>query len=597
MIRVKKMRKNILKNISIVFLLLVTITVNLIFPFSKVSAQSTNYNWYGQPFHEWYLKVYDNSNPQEIFGERYAAAQVQWVLYSIPSFFMNLIFGQNTQLTSCLMLAFTEKNADIGTCLDGTKSIFSGLTGYSENANLAEENNKSIVEIIFEDRELSGITYVKNSFKKFSIIPRANAANEGYGFGALGPITELWKVSRNFAFAIFSFAIIIFSFMIMFRVKINPQTVITIQSALPKIVIALILVTFSYAIAGLMIDLMYIITGLISLLLNYTGAPTDKLGQMFRFLTGEHLFFKVEGALTIFAYSLYYLIFYFIACILASLFIATTLSLNGFGTQILAVLLIVFTLVLIVILIINLFKVIWMLFQNLAQFYLQVIIGPLQIALGTIIPNMGFGPWLKGIASKLAVFPALGLLWYLAFIFLSMSIKMSWKIFVEQNAFFSFIEWVAEKINELGIPGFSVTADFSNWVGDGFAWNPPFMGSGTLPIVFILMSLSCIMLMPKIAKAIQSFMAGREFDYGTAIGEAISGGTRPFTSIWNSLGARNIREYYETTAWSNRIGSWKDRVDNLAERYKDSKLINNLLTVISNAMNEGKENKFNSGRH
>ena len=49
----------------------------------------------------------------------------------------------------------------------------------------------------------------------------------------------------------------------MFRAKINPQTVVTIQSAIPKAVVALILVTFSYAIAGLMIDLMYLLIGLI----------------------------------------------------------------------------------------------------------------------------------------------------------------------------------------------------------------------------------------------------------------------------------------------------------------------------------------------
>ena len=35
--------------------------------------------------------------------------------------------------------------------------------------------------------------------------------------------------------------------MIMFRSKLNPQTSVSIQLALPKIVVSLILVTFSYA--------------------------------------------------------------------------------------------------------------------------------------------------------------------------------------------------------------------------------------------------------------------------------------------------------------------------------------------------------------
>ena len=47
-------------------------------------------------------------------------------------------------------------------------------------------------------------------------------------------------------------------FMIMFRVKINPQTVVSLQTMIPKLVITLLLVTFSYAIAGLVIDMIYV---------------------------------------------------------------------------------------------------------------------------------------------------------------------------------------------------------------------------------------------------------------------------------------------------------------------------------------------------
>lgn len=45
--------------------------------------------------------------------------------------------------------------------------------------------------------------------------------------------------------------------MIMFRRKIDPQTVISIQSAIPKIIISLILITFSFAICGLMVDIIF----------------------------------------------------------------------------------------------------------------------------------------------------------------------------------------------------------------------------------------------------------------------------------------------------------------------------------------------------
>jgi hypothetical protein len=86
----------------------------------------------------------------------------------------------------------------------------------------------------------------------------------GYGYDGLKPIQSMWKASRDTAFSFFVLITIIFAFMIMFRVKINPQTVVSIQSAIPKIVIALLEVTFSYAIAGFLIDLMYVVIAVFS---------------------------------------------------------------------------------------------------------------------------------------------------------------------------------------------------------------------------------------------------------------------------------------------------------------------------------------------
>jgi hypothetical protein len=68
-------------------------------------------------------------------------------------------------------------------------------------------------------------------------------------------ILNLWTQIRNACYALAVVVLVIIGFMIMFRVPINPRTVVTLQNALPKIVIALLLITFSFAIAGLMIDL------------------------------------------------------------------------------------------------------------------------------------------------------------------------------------------------------------------------------------------------------------------------------------------------------------------------------------------------------
>lgn len=86
----------------------------------------------------------------------------------------------------------------------------------------------------------------------FTIAPPVYA--QGLGFQAFSPILPLWKTFRNIAYLCFVIIFVIVGFMIMFRKKIDPRTVVTIQDSLPRIVVSLILVTFSYAIAGLIVD-------------------------------------------------------------------------------------------------------------------------------------------------------------------------------------------------------------------------------------------------------------------------------------------------------------------------------------------------------
>src|SRR6185369_5532352 len=81
---------------------------------------------------------------------------------------------------------------------------------------------------------------------------------QGLGFSSLSPILGLWKIFRNIAYFFFIVIFVFIGFMIMIRSKIGSQAAVTVQQALPKLVVSLILVTFSYAIAGLLLDLMYL---------------------------------------------------------------------------------------------------------------------------------------------------------------------------------------------------------------------------------------------------------------------------------------------------------------------------------------------------
>lgn len=84
------------------------------------------------------------------------------------------------------------------------------------------------------------------------------------GFSSLKPLMGLWVAFRNIVYLLFVLVFVIVGVAIMLRVKIDPRTVMTIENQIPKIIVGLVLVTFSFAIAGFLIDLMYVSTYLVS---------------------------------------------------------------------------------------------------------------------------------------------------------------------------------------------------------------------------------------------------------------------------------------------------------------------------------------------
>lgn len=77
-------------------------------------------------------------------------------------------------------------------------------------------------------------------------------------------IVDLWSFTRNLAYAFYVVIMIIIGFMIMFRNKIGGQVMVTLGNSIPKIVISLVLVTFSFAIIGIIIDIGGILRNVIS---------------------------------------------------------------------------------------------------------------------------------------------------------------------------------------------------------------------------------------------------------------------------------------------------------------------------------------------
>ncbi|MBU0569315.1 hypothetical protein KKB40_00855 [Patescibacteria group bacterium] len=482
-------------------------------------------HWYNQDPYTWYDKVYntDTSPAAEIFGERYTAAQVQWVIYSVLTFPFTLVF--DPPLVACILGSLWGDVADVNTCTEGF--IAQEMSSGKFFATVPQKPKETLVQKIFEERNFSGITYVKNKARKLNLIPEAQA--QGFGFTeALNPFVEVWAVSRDIVYGLFVVTAIILAFMIMFRVKLSPQVVITVQSAIPKLVIALLLVTFSYAIAGFLIDLMYVAIGVVSLLGSVaierilgTGVSGVDPVTIFNLLTSGDISGTALGAGGIFL--IYILVFSVTLLIVMANTFAVTLAgassvIGSIGlglvvAPLLLTALIIILVVGIVVLIVMFFKTIWMLTKAFVNVILLTMFAPFQILAGVLDPNIGFGAWVKSFVSNLAVFVGTGLLFLFAMTFLAMALTGALQNFLAlgSNPGFTLIRIM------FGVDdGGSIALD-TPLVG----WPPLLVTSGTTT-GFLYMSVSAVIffMIPKVADIIKGFISKRPFEYGTAVGEA-----------------------------------------------------------------------------
>jgi len=152
---------------------------------------------------------------------------------------------------------------------DGDKNFNHSVFGFVSN----------LIVLPYANPPASGVYWAYSGLQNAGFVPKTYAA-EGIGFAAIKPFMNIWKVFRDISYMLLVLVLIAIGFMIMFRAKINPQTVISVENSLPKIVVALLLITFSFPIAGFLIDLMYISIGIIAVFFsNVQNAPTWFAGQ------------------------------------------------------------------------------------------------------------------------------------------------------------------------------------------------------------------------------------------------------------------------------------------------------------------------------
>jgi len=446
-----------------------------------------NSTWFDTPNpFEWYVKVYDTgSTPaDEIFGERYTAAQVQWILYSIPSIIFNDIVGSDVGVC----LASLATSWDVSKCTDviikRSEKLINPFALNNNDSNYALRNTEGFsLKNFFQTRSVSGVGYVINKVQNFSITPKAKAQGFGYNVGA-NPVQKIWKASRDMCYTLLIFVVITLAFMIMFRIKLSPQTVVSVQSVLPKIIITLILITFSYAIAGFLIDLMYVIIGIISMFISQTEITNIGTVEIFQKLTDGHTILSLVWS---------WWIWFFMGSFSIPFFFGGLFS-------------ILFSLILILLATWFSVKIIWLTIKTFINVMLLIIIAPFEILLGAITQGMGIGPWMRKMFANLSVYPTIGLMFVLSFFFIR-------QVFDPTNRP---VEKLLLDRYPLQINGGFLTPE---------AWQPPLsFGTNGAQFLWLMVSFGIFSMIPKVADIIKSMIERKPFDYGSAIGEAMGPG-------------------------------------------------------------------------
>jgi len=447
---------------------------------------------------------------------------------------------------------------------------------HSQNINNTEkiqllasiDNNGAIhslaknVTTFYQSPPASSTEYIAsikdNLADKKIISPIYAQSSTGYGFQALRPLLNIWRAFRNITYLIFILAFVIYGFMIMFQMKINPQTVINIQLAIPKLITTLLLISFSYAIAGFIIDLFYLIWGF---LLNV-------------FVSGDLIFpDKLEAAKRLSGYSAgLFLPFTTMFAHLTLGALITKIWAGIYGvpvglvnlSQIIVPFLagnILLTLVLLIAILYTFVKIFWMLLKSYIYIILNIIFSPI-ILLSNLIPGSNaFAGWVKNITAELSIFAAVMFMFVLTFYFLGPIVKI--ELFGLINP-----PLTIGNIGKLDTSG-------------PFWFPPPLGGSG--PMLnwdsegkFAILGLGIFLMTPKIAEMIKNALKMRDYGYGSALGSALAFGLGPITGplgfIWGGvakewqgtlggmLGGGTVQKVFPKTR-----GTYKERLEAISQ--------------------------------
>ncbi len=133
-----------------------------------------------------------------------------------------------------------------------------GKIGFVENGHGAIGLMNNMIVSMYTP-PLETRDYIQYLSRNFGIA-KPVYADTGNGFQGLQPLVKIWASFRDISYLLFVLLFILVGLTIMLRIKIDPRTVMSIENQIPKLIIGLVLITFSFAIAGLLIDAMWTTT-------------------------------------------------------------------------------------------------------------------------------------------------------------------------------------------------------------------------------------------------------------------------------------------------------------------------------------------------
>lgn len=257
----------------------------------------------------------------------------------------------------------------------------------------------------------SYLAYVTNNLQKHKIIPPALAAvtSNGIGFETFSPFLTIWLVFRNLAYLGLVVFFIVYGFMMMFRVNLGQKTVISVQLAIPKLIVTLLIITFSYAIVGIIYDLMWVVIYFAFGYLHSQGIIYfSKLWQPAAQAAGRN------GIILSLVLNM------FIAGPIG-VFSVLSLILGGIGSALLTITGFFFCgwmimLAILIAVVISYVKLFFKLISAFISIIISLVTGPL-VLLGNAFPgSQAIGTWFRSIVANISVFPVTMLLLMFSYI-------------------------------------------------------------------------------------------------------------------------------------------------------------------------------------